>query len=678
MIPHKIIYALKYSSAVLISQSRLATLKKNALTASIILFTSMSPHADTSNTAVNIPTKKSASRPNIIWLISEDNSKHYLRLYAPQGAKMPSVDFLAEQGIIFENAFSNSPVCSTARTTLATGAYGPRIGTAQHRAYSLATLPSDLEPLSLTLKNAGYYTTNNAKEDYNFVQTTPLWHESSSKADWRNRSPGQAFFHAHAFPITHEYNLHFPAEDVKTAPTQHEPNDIHLPPIYPNTELFRYTYARTLDNHLKLDAQLAEVIEQLKITGVLEDTFIFFFGDHGGVLPGSKGYLKETGLSVPFVLRVPKNFKHLMGDGLQSPKNTRVQGFVNFVDFAPSLLNMLDITPSSQHDGSPFLGPNISKKTLNKRNTSFAYADRFDEKYDLVRSLRKGKYKYVRNYQPFNPDALYNSYRYKQAAYKEWKALFQLKKLNAIQAAFFKPKDAEALYDIEADPFETVNLLNDTLPNNTHRTIGAKLRQELQKHLKKLPDLNFYPESYINTHALNNTATFAQTHKQEIEQLIRIADLQLEDFSEAKKELVTLLASENIWQRYWTLISLSAFSIKENSSTKNALKHFHPLVKNLLKSEPHPSVKIRAIEFLALNDQIDAKIEIEKLIEMTDNTILTLEIFNTATLLHDIKDYRFNIPFKPAWAAPEKPDQNNTAQTKANYYFNNRVNYLMN
>ena len=98
------------------------------------------------------------------------------------------------------------------------------------------------------------------------------------------------------------------------------------------------------------------------------------------------------------------------------------------------------------------------KSNLEKQNTTFGYADRFDEKYDLVRSVRVGKYKYIRNYQPFNVDGLYNFYRYKMLAYKEWYKLFQDGKLNEVQGQFFKPRAPEALYNFEEDPHEIKNL----------------------------------------------------------------------------------------------------------------------------------------------------------------------------------------------------------------------------
>ena len=92
-----------------------------------------------------------------------------MKLYDEAGASMPNVEALAAQGLIFSNAFSNSPVCSTARSTLATGIYGARLGTANHRAYQNTKLPKNFKAFSQILKNEGYYTTNNAKTRPNCI-----------------------------------------------------------------------------------------------------------------------------------------------------------------------------------------------------------------------------------------------------------------------------------------------------------------------------------------------------------------------------------------------------------------------------------------------------------------------------------------------------------------------------
>ena len=91
-----------------------------------------------------LPRASAADRPNIVWIVSEDNSIHYLSHFFEGGAKTPHIESLASHGFTFDHAFSNAPVCSVARTALATGCYGPRIGTQFHRCYKKAEMPEGL------------------------------------------------------------------------------------------------------------------------------------------------------------------------------------------------------------------------------------------------------------------------------------------------------------------------------------------------------------------------------------------------------------------------------------------------------------------------------------------------------------------------------------------------------
>ena len=110
------------------------------------------------------PTK----RPNFVFIVSEDNSIHYLRLYGNKLGITPNIERLADNGLTFNHAFSGAPVCSVARSTLATAMHAPRVGFQYHRKSALASLPPGVKPWSQVLRENGYYTTNNAKTDYNF------------------------------------------------------------------------------------------------------------------------------------------------------------------------------------------------------------------------------------------------------------------------------------------------------------------------------------------------------------------------------------------------------------------------------------------------------------------------------------------------------------------------------
>ena len=162
----------------------------------------------------------------------------------------PNIEALAAHGLTFNNAFSNAPVCSVARTTLATSCYGPRIGTQFHRRYKSVNLPDGLKMFSAYLKNAGYYTTNNAKTDYNANATSDTWDESSNKASWRNRpSKSQPFFHMESHKESHEGSLHFPKALIDSSAanaTKHDPKEMQLATYHPDTPTFRYTHARYL------------------------------------------------------------------------------------------------------------------------------------------------------------------------------------------------------------------------------------------------------------------------------------------------------------------------------------------------------------------------------------------------------------------------------------------------
>ncbi|XPF95077.1 sulfatase-like hydrolase/transferase [Colwellia sp. RE-S-Sl-9] len=604
-------------------------------------------------------------QPNFVWLVSEDNSKHYLKLYNEKGASMPNIEALATNGLVFDHAFSNAPVCSTARSTLALGAYAPKVGTLFHRAFQKSSITDSLEPISLLLKNNGYFTSNNIKTDFNFEEKQPIWNSISYKASWRERKPNQPFFHMQSWYSTHEGSLHFPLSDIANKPTIHDPADVDLPPIYPDTEAFRYTYARYLDLNTKVDNEIGKVINQLKEDGLLENTFIFYFGDHGGALPNSKGYLNETGLHVPLVVRIPENFKHLLSKDMAQAIPTRVNGFVSFIDFAPTLLKLAGLNKSPIHDGSAFLGQDISLEQLNQRDQTFGFASRFDEKSDLVRSYRKGNLKYLRHYQPYNPDSLFSDYRYKLQALKQWKELFEQNKLNSAQAAFFKTKPVEALYDINNDPYETKNLAK--LPQYQNQLLS--MRTALQSQLKSMPDLGFYPESFLIKNALSAPIEFGIKHKQNIAKLIDIADLQLQPFNQVKAELTTALHSNNAVERYWALISLTSFGFE-------AIK-LADEVKAIMLSDTNLLVQARAIEFLAMIDEINPVEPLQQLVQKSTDNMEILNMLNIATMLHDQKGYKFTIPHREEWkdfdkSHPRYKDQNNLV-----YWLTNRVKYLI-
>ncbi|MEN8228202.1 MAG: sulfatase [Bacteroidota bacterium] len=557
-------------------------------------------------------------KPNFVWIISEDNSKHYMELFDPHGITTPHIEEMTEHGILFSRAFSNAPVCSVARSALISSCYGPRTGAQFHRRSKMVPMPETIEMFPAYLRNAGYFTTNNSKEDYNYLKSEGTWDESSRTAHWSNRQPGQPFFHKESHPVSHESRLHFKEELMETYSPVTDPNSVHLFPNHPDTELFRFTGAYYRDKILAVDTIVGKVIQQLEEAGELENTFIFYFGDHGGVLPGSKGYAYETGLHVPLVVRVPENFRHLVN----FKRGSESDGFVSFIDFGPTLLELSGIEIPEEIDGKPFLGKAIPKKMVDRRETTFGYADRFDEKYDMVRTVRKGHMKYMRNYQPFNFDALQNNYRYRCLAYQQWREMYQLGRLNMVQNQFFESRDPEALFDLNSDPYETKNLWKDP----AYQEILLEMRGELVEWVKGMPDLSFYPENMLRDQAFDNPVEFGARNQDEIAALVDIADLSLQPFHEAREGIDVALSSEDPMKVYWGLITCSSFS-KEAAI-------FYEKARTLCSHEDL-LVRTRAAEFLGLAGAENPVPVITETLLQTGDGIEALLILNSLVLLMD-------------------------------------------
>lgn len=571
---------------------------------------------------------EAADRPNFVWLISEDNSTHYLKLFNEHGAETPRIAELAKHGLVFENAFSNAPVCSVARTTLITSCYAPRIGTQYHRRSITVPMPDGMRMFPAYLRDAGYFTANNNKKDYNALEGEGVWDQSSKQSHWRQRKSGQPFFYQQSFTTTHESSLHFSRKVMETEATKTDPTAVFVAPYHPDTATFRYTYARYHDRIQAVDQQIGEVVDQLAADGVLEDTFVFYFGDHGGVLPRGKGYAYESGLHIPLVVRIPANWKHLV----DAPVNTRVRGFVSFIDFGPTLLNLAGIATPDAVDGRPFLGKDVTIEEVNRRDEAFGYADRFDEKYDLVRTLRKGRYEYVRSYQPFNFDGLQNNYRYRMLAYEEWRELYHAGKLSEIQRQFFESRPAEALYDIQSDPYETRNLATDP----KFAAITVQLRNRLREIVTGLPDLSMYPESYLVDHAFDDPVAFGQSNKSNIAELVDIADLSLVSFADASSSIEQALGSSDPWKRYWALIACSTHGF--------AAETFAAKAKEVAASDPELLVRVRAAEFLGLIGAAEPQPTIMNCLERTTSPDEANLILNTVVLLRDGQPgYKFDV-----------------------------------
>ncbi|MDO8545475.1 MAG: sulfatase [Opitutaceae bacterium] len=418
-----------------------------------------------------------AERPNILWLVTEDNTYTYNSAYGDPLARTPYFDRLAADGILYERCYSTSAVCAPTRASIITGMYAPSLGT--HHMRSNVPLPSWLRYFPAYLRDAGYFTTNRAKTDYNAAVLPDTWDENGAEAHWRHRTPGQPFFTVFNFMASHESSLH------KRLPLTTDPRKVNVPPYLPDTPEVRADIAQYYDRVSEADRQIGEVLAELEADGLADDTIVFYYSDHGGVLPRSKRYLYENGTHPPLVVRFPKKFQNLA----PAVPGTRCTELVNLVDFAPTVLSLAGIKAPDYFQGRAFAG---TARAPAPRFT-YNFRDRMDERYDVSRAVTDGRWRYIRNYRPDLPNLQHLDYLWKMASMREWDRRHREGTLDAVQESYFRPKPVEQLFDCDADPDNVKNLAEDP----AFREVLERFRVANRAHLLRIRDTGFMPEPFL-------------------------------------------------------------------------------------------------------------------------------------------------------------------------------------
>ena len=418
-------------------------------------------------------------RPNILWITSEDNGPD-LGAYGLDYAHTPALDNLAKESAIYTNAFATAGVCAPARSTIITGMYPPSLGSQHMR--SRAQLPKGIKFYSHHLRDAGYYCTNNSKEDYNLVKPKGSWDESGRKAHWKNAPKGKPFFAIFNHTISHESKIRL---REKSFP-HHKIEDASIPPYHPNIPETKRDWAQYHANVTKLDGLVDKTLKELDEAGLTEDTIVFYYGDHGSGMPRHKRWLWDSGIHIPLLVRIPDKWKELR----EVQPGAKTDRLVSFVDLGPTALSLAGIDPPKNMHGKAFLGVHSEKP----REFIHAFRGRMDERYDMVRAVRDKRYKYIRNYNPHQIYGQFIAYMFQTDTTRIWKEMFDQGKLNDIQSAFWKTKPPIEFYDTLKDPHE-VNNLADSQPHASHR---ERLAAELHRWQIEIRDLGFLPEGEMH------------------------------------------------------------------------------------------------------------------------------------------------------------------------------------
>lgn len=521
------------------------------------------PH--TNATPLESPNKA----PNIIWISCEDISPH-LGCYGDKNAITPNIDQLANSAIRYQNAFTTAGVCAPCRSAIITGIYQSTLGT--HHMRCNAQLPKGVKPFPIYLRKAGYYCTNNSKQDYQFKNPSGVWDESSKKAHWKNRpDPEQPFFSVFNFTGCHESGISSEAkyEEVTkdlTPNQRQKASQLTLPPYYPDTPIVREDWKRNYELITAMDAWAGALIQELKDAGQYENTIIMYWSDHGIGLPRAKRWLYDSGTHIPLIVKLPV--------GLQQKNGIANDELISSLDFAPTVLKLAGLKPPSHMQGRAFLGTNLKPP----RNYVYGARDRMDERYDIIRSVRDKKYRYIRNYEPHKAYYQYMNTPEKGATMRELRRVHSLGKLSPEAKLFMQDsKPTEELYDLETDPHEVNNLVSDPKYSN----VLQRLRDAHLEWVVDTRDIGLIPESEIQIREINSGARYnilKNANPGLIEQIRNTANSAVNRNSDFAILKNAAKHTDSI-VRYWALIGIG-------NQPEHATNCKNLLIKSLADSSP--------------------------------------------------------------------------------------------
>ena len=402
-----------------------------------------------------------SKRPDILYLHSHDTGR-YVQPYGEQ-VPMPNVQALADQGVLFRQAFCAAPTCSASRACLLTGQYGQNNGMLglAHRGWSLRDYHHHIVNV---LRGAGYTSTligeqHISKEPsvigYDEVMKVPTTHVDAVAPlamEVLRRPRERPLFVSIGFFETHRDFL-IPGS-LRDLHYSKPPNNL------PDTPEVRGDMAAFKASARSLDHGVGMVLSQLDARGLDKDTLIIFTTDHGMPFPGAKATLYDRGLGVTLILRGPEPF-----DG-----GRVIDGLVSHIDIYPTVCDYLEIERPPFLQGVSLL-PMLRGEVAEVREEIFA-GSTWHAAYEPQRAIRTARHKYIRRWGDRTTPVLANTDDgpSKDLLIREGWAEREIAK--------------EQLYDVVFDPNEANNLAREP----ACAPVLADLRERLQRWMRDTDD----------------------------------------------------------------------------------------------------------------------------------------------------------------------------------------------
>ncbi|MEM9645272.1 MAG: sulfatase-like hydrolase/transferase [Planctomycetota bacterium] len=558
------------------------------------------------------------TRPNILWITSEDNGIAWVSCYGGTNASTPAIDQLAREGFRYTHCFDNAAVCAPTRSCWITGMYGVSNGTQPMR--SRNEIPHDKIPYYPDLlRAAGYHTSNPGKTDYNIGgrEDKECWDfkggKGKSSYGWRDRKPGQPFFAVVNFTDSHESRAH---GDVENPPK--DPAKMKLFSYHPDLPVVRKNYAKYAAAVENMDRKVQATLDALKKDGLYEDTIIIYNSDHGGVMARSKRFLYSSGVHCPLIVRVPEKMKHLYP--AEQPGDT-VDRIVSFVDMPKTWLSLAGAEIPASFQGTIFLG----KDQQPAPKYHFGFRERADERLDHVRLMRDERFAYHKNYMPYAPAGQHLAYLWKAPLTPAWEQHHRDGKTDEITGRFFESRVSEEFYDNEID-FDNVHNLID---QPEHQAKIAELKSALRKKQLELFDSGLLPEKMRMRRAAANGLTIYEMVRNPklypLASYLDAADLALARDKANVDTFASRLSDGDEAIRWWAVVGLQLLGEQAASAM--------PALHGALRDDSHEVRIMAAWTLINLGQTEDAMACLDQLLFQEETTR------SNQTMLHNVLDW---------------------------------------
>lgn len=534
-------------------------------------------------------------KPNILWIVSEDNSAEWLGCYGNEYAQTPNLDRMADEGFRYANSFANAPVCAPQRFTWITGMHA--ISTGNHPMRCRYDIPPFIEENAYprVLSANGYHTRNGNKVDTNGsigndafdsaekYSPAESW-EDLNKTPWRDvraLSPDKPFFCV----INLHRRTHESWNKGRRGNDPGEDSALRIAAYHPNTTKVRKGYDEYQQFINEMDEHVGIILGLLEEDGLSEDTIVVYTSDHGGVMYRSKRFLFHNGMHAPLIIRMPEKFRQLWP---AESVGTPIQEVVSYIDLPATYVALAGGEVPENYQGRVFLGPNRNEP----REYHFGYRERMDFLYDNARAVHDGRYLYIRNYAPYAPWVIHQPWRFKLGLpAMEWERLHQEGSLPPESERFWHPKEHdEEFYDIQADPDCVDNLIEDPV----YATRIREMRAALREWQLEVNDVALLPENerarLIHEQDSTTYELMRQPDVYPLEALLDAADMATVRDPENLETLLEMTKDGHLGIRYWGTVGLLLLADKPDLSMDERLV-------DLMKDDGH---EIRAYAAWAL------------------------------------------------------------------------------